>query len=52
MPQKNPWYLSTLFICLLFALWYFFIPPVIGIVPVSYTHLYIRMHAILFNGLG
>lgn len=32
MPQKNPWYLSTLFICLLFALWYFFIPPVIGIV--------------------
>lgn len=32
MSQKNPWYLSTLFICLLFALWYFFIPPVIGIV--------------------
>lgn len=30
--QKKPWYLSTIFIAILFALWQLIVPPIIGVV--------------------
>ena len=30
--MKEKWYLRTWFICLMFAMWPFFIPPVIGLI--------------------
>ena len=49
MNTKNKWYLSTWFIALLCACWFFIVPPIIGVILIIVKSVNDKKHLELFT---